>query len=195
MNDYEKFMIDNFKLSPIDRFVFGKRDKDTLSHYDIYLADDYINKELKIIDKYKSTNDIELKYLLEINKYYIDNKLYLLLFSCFDNFITIFLDDNENLYPTNITYKKSREKDFDKLIISSIQKAKEGLKLKITFPKIIIKKFMDDIKIHKRFSNLYNFIKNHYYPFCRNEIGLCYIKNGKQIYSNILKENTGYLDI
>jgi hypothetical protein len=109
MNDYEKFMIDNFKLSPIDRFVFGKRDKDTLSHYDIYLADDYINNELKLIDKYKSTNDIELKYLLEINKYYIDNKLYLLLFSSFDNFITIFLDDNENLYPTNITYKKSRE--------------------------------------------------------------------------------------
>jgi len=195
MNDYDKFMIDNFKLSPIDRFVFGKRDKDTLSHYDIYLADDYINKELNLIDKYKYTNDIELKCLLEINKHSIDNKLYLLLFSCFDNFITIFLDDNENLYPTNLTYKKSREKDFDKLIISSIQKAKEGLKLKITFPKIIIKKFMDNIKNYKRFSNLYNFIKNHYYPFCRNEIGLCYLKNGKEIYSNLLKENTGYLDI
>ena len=195
MNDYEKFMIDNFKLSPIDRFVFGKKDKDTLSHYDNYLSDEYINDELKLIDKYKNTNDIELKYLLEINKYSIENKLYLLLFSSIDNFINNYLDETENLYPKNLIYKKSRDKDFDNLIISSIQKAKEGLKLKITFPKIIIKKFMDDIKKYKRFSNLYNFIKNHYYPFCRNEIGLCYIKNGKEIYSKLLKENVGYVDI
>ena len=195
MNDYEKFMIDIFKLSPIERFVFGKRDKATLSHIDNCLADEYINNELKIIEKYKNSNDIELKYSLEFYKYSIDNKLYLLLFSCFENFITIFLDDNENLYPKNLVYKKSRENDFDKLIISVIQKAKEGLKLKITFPKIIIKKFMDDIKKYKRFSNLYIFIKNHYYPYCRNEIGLCYIKNGKELYSNILKNNIGNLNI
>lgn len=195
MNDYEKFMIDNFKLSPIDRFVFGKRDKETLSHFDNYLADEYINEELNIIEKYKFTNDIELKYLLDIYKYSIDNKLYLLLFNCFDNFIQTFLDDNENLYPKNLIYKKSREKDFDKLIISSIEKAKEGLKLKITYPKIIIKKFLNDIQKYKKYSKLYFFIKNHYYPYCRNEIGLCYINNGKEIYSKLLKENIGYLDI
>jgi uncharacterized protein (DUF885 family) len=195
MTDYEKYMIDNFKLSPIDRFVFGKRDKETLSHYDIYLADDYINEELKIIEKYKSTNDIELKCLLENNKFSIDNKLYLLLFSCFENFISNYLDDNDNLYPKNNIYKKSRDKDFDKLILCCIEKAKEGLKLKITYPKIIIKKFLDEIKQHKRFLHLYNFIKNHYYPFCRNEIGLCYIKNGKEFYSHLIKENTGFLDI
>jgi hypothetical protein len=195
MNDYEKYMIDNFKLSPIERFIFGKRDTNTLSHYDIYLADDYIKEELNIIEKYKSTKDIELKYLLEFNKYAIDNKIYLLLFACFENFILSYLDDNDNLYPKNPIHKKSRDNDFDKLILCCIEKAKEGLKLKITYPKIIIKKFMDDIKKYKRFSNLYNFIKNHYYPFCRNEIGLCYIKNGKEIYSKFVKQNTGYLDI
>ena len=195
MNDYDKFMNDNFKLSPVERFVFGKRDKETLSHYDNYLSDEYINEELKLIDKYKSTKDIELKYLLEINKYSIDNKLYLLLFSCFDNFIENFIADNENLYPKNLIYKKSRERDFNKLIISYIQKAKEGLKLNITYPKFIIKKFMTDIKKYKKFENLYKFIKNQYYPFCRNEIGLCYIKNGKEFYANILKENIGFLEI
>jgi uncharacterized protein (DUF885 family) len=195
MNDYEKYMIDNFKLSPIERFIFGKRDTNTLSHYDIYLADDYIKEELNIIEKYKSTKDVELKYLLEFNKYVIDNKIYLLLFACFENFILSYLDENDNLYPKNPIQKKSRDKDFDKLILCCIEKAKEGLKLKITYPKIIIKKFMDDIKKYKRFSNLYNFIKNHYYPFCRNEIGLCYIKNGKEIYSKFVKHNTGYLNI
>ena len=37
MNDYENFMKESFKLSPVERFIFGKRDKDTLSHYDNYL--------------------------------------------------------------------------------------------------------------------------------------------------------------
>jgi uncharacterized protein (DUF885 family) len=195
MNDYENFMKESFKLSPVERFIFGKRDKDTLSHYDNYLSQDYIDKESKIIEKYKHTTDIELYCLLDIYKYSIDNKLYLLLFSCFENFIINFVQDNEYLYPSNKNYKKSREKDFNQLILTSIQRAKEGLKLKITFPKMIIKKFMDDIKIYKQFNNLYIFLKNHYYPFCRNEIGLCYIKNGKNIYSKLLKENVGFLDI
>jgi len=195
MNDYEKFMKDNFKLSPVERFVFGKRDNETLSHYDNYLSDDYINEELKIIEKYKHTKDIELKYLLDIYKHTLDTKIYLLLFSSFNNFITIFLEDNETLYPKNAVQKKSRERDFDELIKTHIKRAKEGLELKITFPKMIIKKFMEKIKHLKHYSNLYNFIKNNYYPYCRNELGLCYIKNGKSIYSQLIKENCGYLDI
>jgi len=54
---------------------------------------------------------------------------------------------------------------------------------------------MEQIKDNFKWNFLYNFIKNQYYPKCRNEIGLCYIKNGKDIYRNILKENVGYLDI
>ena len=51
---------------------------------------------------------------------------------------------------------------------------------------------LDKIKDYK---HLYSFIKNHYYPYCRNEIGLCYIQNGKEIYSNLLKQNIGFLEI
>lgn len=195
MNDYEKYMKDSFKLSPIERFIFGKRDKETLSHYDIYLSDEYINGELKLIDKYKNTKDIELKNLIESYEFSINNKLYYLIFSCYINFITDFLDDNEYLYPKNLIYKKSREKDFDILVKTYIERAKEGIKLNITYPKIIIKKFLDEIKTLKKFSYLYNFIKNHYYPYCRNEIGLCYIKNGKNIYSRLLIENVGFIKI
>ncbi len=195
MGDYEKFIKDSLKLSPIERFIFGKRDKETLSHYDDYLSDEYINQDLKLIEKYKNTKDIELSNLLNTYKYNIDNKLYYIFFSCYTNFITDFLEDNDNLYPKNAIYKKSRVKDFDKLVKTHILRAKEGIKLKITYPKIIIKKFLDEIKTLKKYSYLYNFIKNHYYPHCRNEIGLCYLKNGKEIYSNILKENIGYLDL
>jgi uncharacterized protein (DUF885 family) len=194
MTDFNEYMKDCFKLSPIERFVFGKRDKETLSHFDNYLSDDYINEELRIIDKYKNTEDIELRCLLEINKYSIDNHLYYFLFSSYENFITNFIEDNEYLYPKNVVYKRLREKDFDKLVKSHIERAKEGLKLKITYPKMIIKDFMEQIKYLKKFGILYNFLKNHYYPYCRNEIGLCYIKNGKEIYKNLLKENIGYLE-
>lgn len=195
MNDYDNYIKDIFKISPIERFNYGKKDKDTLSHYDNYLSDVYINKELEIFEKYKDTDDIELKYLLEINKYIIDNKLYLLLFSSFSNFITSFLDNNDNLYPKNPIHKKSREKDFDLLIKSHLEKAKESIELKITFPKIIIKKFMEEIKPYKKFLFVFNFLKNHYLPFCRNEIGICYLKNGKDIYRNLIKQNVGFLDI
>jgi hypothetical protein len=68
MNDYENFMKESFKLSPVERFIFGKRDKDTLSHYDNFLSQDYIDNESKIIEKYKHTTDIELYCLLDIYK-------------------------------------------------------------------------------------------------------------------------------
>jgi len=194
MTDFDEYMKDCFKLSPIERFVFGKRDKETLSHFDNYLSQDYLNEELRIIQKYKHTEDIELRCLLENDKYSIDNHLYYLLFNSYNNFILDFIEDNENLYPRNVVYKRSREKDFDELVKSHIQRAKEGLKLKITYPKMIIKDFMEQIKYHRKFANLYNYLK-HYYPYCRTEIGLCYIPNGKEIYKNLLKENIGYLEI
>lgn len=195
MNDYNNYINDYFNISYNERFIFGKRDKETLSHFDNYLSDEYLKKELNIIEKYKNTNDLELRLLLENTKFYIDNKLYYFVFSSYVNFIIDFEDDNKYLYPKNIKYQKSREKDFHLLIKSSIQRAKEGLKLNITFPKIIIKKFLDDIKSYNKYQYLYNFIKKQYYPYCRNEIGLYHIKNGKEIYKKLLKEEIGYLDI
>ena len=191
-NDYEEFLKDYFKFSPTLRFIYGKRDKETLSHYDNNLDDEFINNLKDLIKKYKDTLHTELK--IEINQcsYLLDNNYHLLLFSSYSNFIIDFNYDTNNIYPKNETYKKLRQKDFDKLILSSIEKAKIGLKLKITYPKIIIKNFLDKIKDYK---HLYSFIKNHYYPYCRNEIGLCYINNGKDIYKRLIKEYIGNLDI
>lgn len=195
MNDYDNYMKDCFKLSPIERFIFGKRDKETLSHIDNYLSDEYLEAERKIIEKYKDTTDLELSLLISINKLSNDYQLYYFLFSSYNNFILDFENDNKNLYPKNEVYKKSREKDFNQLLKSHIQRAKEGLKLKITYPKMIIKIFLEQIKNKHKYSTIYNFIKNHYYPYCRNEIGLYYIKNGRDIYKNLLRESIGCLDI
>lgn len=194
-NDYESFLNDNFKISPILRFIYGKKDRETLSHYDNYLDDDYINKHKEILEKYKNTKHIELKIEIEQYNFLYNNNFNLLLFSSYRNFIIEFQYDTNNIYPKNEIYKKLRQKDFDKLILSHIQKAKLGLKLKITFPKITIKKFLDKIKNNHQYSHLYNFIKKDYYPFCRNDIGLCYINNGKEIYRRLVKEYIGNLDI
>ena len=195
MDDYELFIKDNMKISYTEKYIFGKRDKNTLSHHDNYLKDEYIKKELQIYDKYKDTKDIELKYLLEKYKYFIDNKLYLLLFKSFENSFIYFLEWREELLKKNPSYVKSLDKDYEEYLKTCIERAKEGLKLKITYPKIIIKKFMKSIKDIKRFEFIYKFIKNHYLPYCRNEIGLCALKNGKEFYSYFIKSHIGYLKI
>jgi uncharacterized protein (DUF885 family) len=194
-NDYESYINDYFKLSPVLRFIYGKKDKECLSHYDNVFSDDYMNKVEEIIDKYKDTKHNELKIEIENMKYVLDNKLYLLLFSSYVNFIVEFNYDTNNIYPKNEKYKKSRQIDFDKYILSVIEKAKIGIKLKITYPKIIIKKFLTQIKNEEHYKHLYNFIKNNYYPYCRNEIGFCYLKNGKEHYKFLINEYIGNLDI
>jgi len=195
MNDYDNYMKDCFKLSSVERFIFGKRDKETLSHIDNYLTDEYLEAERKIIEKYEKTTDLELSLLISIDKFSNDYQLHYFLFSSYNNFILDFENDNKNLYLKNEVYKKSREKDFNELLKSHIHRAKEGLKLKITYPKMIIKIFLEQIKNKHKYSTIYNFVKNHYYPYCRNEIGLCYVKNGRDIYKNLLRESIGCLDI
>ena len=177
------------------RFLYKKKDKDTLSHIEDSLSDEHHNKLKNIMVKYESTKDIELKKELECIKFNLANKLYLILYSSFFNFIVNFIYDTTFVYPKNEEYKRSRQKDFDKYIQTSIMRAKEGLKLNITYPKIIIKKFLDQIKNIPKYSYLYHFIKKHYYPYCRTEVGLCYIKNGKEIYKTIIKDYIGHLDI
>ena len=193
--DYEKYSEDIFKISPQMRFLYKKKDKETLSHIEDSLSDEYHNKLKKIMDKYENTKDIELIKELECIKFNLANKLYLFLYSSFFNSIINFIYDTTHVYPKNEEYKRSRQKDFDKYVQTSMMRAKEGLKLKITYPKIIIKKFLDQIKGISKYFYLYNFIKKHYYPYCRTEVGLCYIKNGKEIYKTIIKDHIGHLDI
>ena len=195
MKDYEKYSNDLLKLNPTLKFVFGYKDKNTLSHIENNLSDNYLNSLIILVDKYKNSNDIELKNQINTLEFYLNNKLYLLLFSSIDNFIIDFTYATNNIYPSNEIYKKSRQNDFNNLIIEVIKKAKESIKLKITYPKIIIKKFLNQIKAFKEYKSLYNFIKKDYYPYCRNEIGICYLPNGKEIYKQMIKEYLGYLEI
>jgi uncharacterized protein (DUF885 family) len=194
-NDYERYMDDILKISSISRFIYGKRDKDTLSHLENYMSLEYLEKIKELNFKYKYTKDIQLKEQLENEEFYINNKFYLLIFSSYVNFIINFMYDNSFIYPKNKIYKKSREHDFSLIINSSIERAKDGLKENITFPKIIIKKFLNQIKDLSQYKYFYDFIKKEYYPHCRNEIGLCYLPNGKNAYKILIKDYLGYLDI
>lgn len=195
MKDYENYTKDLLKLNPTLRFTFGMRDKQTLSHYENNLSDEYFENLTLILDKYNNTKDIELQLELYSTNFYMKNFLYLLLFASHENFILLFNYENKVVYPKNIEYELSRIKDFHNYIKTIIIRAKQGIKLKITYPKIIIKKFLNQIKCLEDYKYLYQFIKKDYYPFCRNEIGLCYIPNGKEIYKEIIKEFIGYLNL
>jgi uncharacterized protein (DUF885 family) len=195
MKDFQNYSKDLLKLNPTLKFMYGFKDKDTLSKIENSLDDNYLKRLKKISDKYRGSTDKELLYQIESIDFYLNNKLYLLLFSSVDNFIISFNYSTNHIYPENEIYKLSRQRDFDIYIHSVIEKAKEGIKFNITFPKIIIKKFLNQIKHLEKYNKLYKFIKHDYLPFCRNEIGLCYLKNGKEIYKGIIKEYLGNLDI
>jgi len=193
--DYENYVSDNLLISPTSRFVYGLKDKEALSRIENYLSDEFQAKVDEINNKYRDTTDIQLKNEIESDIFLMKNKLYLLLFSSYYNFIVNYEYETNNIYPKNAIYKKSREKDFQALIKTAIEKAHEGLKANITYPKVIIKKFLAQIKFLPKYKYLYDFLKDFYYPQCRTEIGLCYIKNGKDIYKEILKEGIGYLEL
>jgi hypothetical protein len=99
--DYEKYIDDILKISPISRFVYGKKDKTTLSHIENSLSDDYFNDINKIITKFEDTTDIELKKELNCIKYNLENKLYLFIYSSYYNFIVNFIYNTTYIYPKN----------------------------------------------------------------------------------------------
>jgi len=194
MTEYEFYSKELLKLSPTMRFIYGKRDSETLSHIENSLSEEYFKKLSLLNYKFKDTKDIELKQTISILDFHLKNQLYYLLFSSFNNFIIQFTYENENLYPKNAVYKKSREEDFKEYVNTAIIRAREGLKLKITYPKIIVKKFLEQIK-NTKYKSLYHYIKTQYYPYCRSDIGICYIPNGKELYKEIIKEHLGFLEI
>ena len=195
MKDFENYSKDLLKLNPTLRFVYGMKDKETLSHIENNLNDDYLNSLKSIADKYRNSKDKELTNQIKSIDLYLDNKLYLLLFDVTNNFIIDFNYSTDNIYPPNEEYKLARAKDFDKILVEVIKKTKESILYKMTFPKIIIKKFLKQLKELPKYKPLYDFIKKYYYPYCRNEIGMCYLPNGKQLYREIIKESIGYLDL
>jgi len=195
MNDFKKFTDDLINLSYNEKFILGYKDTNTISHYDNELSNEFIEKYKNLLNKYLDTDDIELKLIIDEQLYYYNNNLHLLLFSSYNNLILDFYNDNIYLYPKNKNCEKLRIIEFDIYMRQHIISAKEGLKLNITHPKIIIKKFLSQIKSLNKYKYLYDFILKTYYPKCRDEIGLCYLKNGKEHYKYIIKDYLGQIDL
>ena len=153
MKDFENYSKDLLKLNPTLRFIFGLRDKETLSKIERNLDESYLNSLKLIANKYRNTKDLELLNQIKTIDFYLNNKLYLLLFESYNNFIIDFTYSTNKIYPENEIFKKARQLDFNKHILDVIAKAKESLQYKITYPKIIIKKFLNQINSYNTQNN------------------------------------------
>lgn len=185
MNDYEKYFNDMLKISPSISFLFGIKNKKTLStienNYDCNYNQDYYN----ILKKYINTKDYILKQIIKKELKNVNYHFDLMPLMSFENIIINFDADNKTLYPKNNLYFKMRKNDFKKKIEKIIYKMRIGLKKKITIPKIICKKVIKQLE-KTSYTNLINFLKKEYYPKCRNNIGLCHLRNGKKMYKYLI---------
>lgn len=175
-------------LNPSYAFLLGIKNEKTLKEIENPLSINYINNYNKITEKYKNTDDNDLKSMILLNNKIIKYEEYIPPLSSFENSIITFIYNNKKLYPKK--YNDIREEYFDEYIESCICKLREGIHYKITLPKIICKKIIKQIEKTK-YKNLYYFLKNEYLLYCRNSIGLCNIKNGKKLYKLYIKLNLG----
>jgi hypothetical protein len=191
MTIYKNYFDDLLKINPSLSFEIGNRDKFSISHITDSLSDEYLTKLYKLYLKYKNTNDDELKFILEDIKIFFEYKIYLYnIINYYHNDIVEFYYINNKNYP--VKYKQNRINDFNKYIKSIIKRLKESLKLKITIPYIICKKYLKQIKNYNK--ELYYFIKNHYLMKCRKTIGLYALPNGGEIYKLYIKNTLGGLN-
>lgn len=189
MDDYEEYFKDILKLNPSTEYYLNITKK--LKHYENIYDTKYINENLNILKKYKNTKNKILKNIIDNEFNYIHNIFnivkYIPLVS-FDNDIINFEYENKDN-----KYKKQRQIEFNEYIETCIINMKEGIKKNITIPKIICKKLIKDLyKYRNKYNKLYLFLKNEYYKKCKNNIGLCYLKNGKKLYKSLIKYNCGF---
>lgn len=196
MLNYENYFNDIIKIDPSLNFSIGNKTKYTLSHYTNYIGYEYLKKLFKIYKKYKNTKDIQLKVEIDYLKFYFKYRMYLYnLLNTFDNNILLFEYETRYVYPPDNLYEISRRNDFNIYIKTLIIRLKQSLKLKITIPYIICKKYLKQLKELKNFNlykDLYIFIEKYYLNKCRKNIGLYYLPNGKLIYKELIKFNLGF---
>ena len=58
MKDFENYSKDLLKLNPTLKFIFGFRDKNTLSHIENNLNDIYLNSLKSLINKYENSKNL-----------------------------------------------------------------------------------------------------------------------------------------
>lgn len=196
MHDYEKYFEDILKIDPSLSFSIGNKTPYTLSHYTDYISDEYLKKLFRIYRKYRNTTDFQLKHDMNYFKLFFKYKIYLYnLIQSFDNDVILFEYATKHIYPPNPLYEIYRNNDFKKHIKNLITRLKQSLKLKITVPYIVCKKYMKQLKELNNFGEykeLYLFIENHYLNKCRKTIGLCHLPNGRNIYKSLILCNLGF---
>jgi uncharacterized protein (DUF885 family) len=195
MQEYKNYFDDNIKIDPSLSFYIGNITNKTLSHYTDYISNKYLKDLFKLYRKYKNTKDIQLKLDIDYIKNCFKYKIYLYnLLSSYDNDIINFEYATKNIYPTNNIFEISRRNDFKSHIKNLIIKLAQCLKLKITVPYIICKKYMKqirDLDNFKDYKELYAFIATYYLYKCRKTIGLCDLPNGKKIYKILILNYLG----
>lgn len=177
-NDQELFFNELMILNPSIAYEFNIIRK--LKSYENYLDCNYINKINELLNKYKNSNNYDLRNAvrLELKKKLIFN----------ENLIPLKSFENPIL---NFEYEFNNNKlikhDFDNFVENCINNMREGIKKKITIPKIICKKLINQLE-NTKFKKILHFLKKEYYNNCINKIGLCYLKNGKEYYKILIKE-------
>lgn len=194
-NDYINYFNEKISYDLILKFLIDeKKNKNgKLLNYPNNLSDTYMNNDKEIIKKYSNTNNEQLKIIINNLKYYYKYKIYLYdLILAYHNNIIDFEYYNNNIFKPSLEKNiKQREKDFMNYLKDVIKYLELSLKLKITVPYIICKKFMNDIKPYKKYKFLYSYLKKNYLKECRKTIGLYDLPNGKNIYKYAINNETG----
>lgn len=194
-NDLKFFFKDIVKLNPTLALDIGFKSKYIFSHIENDISNEYIEDFKKILNKYKNTKNISLKYIVNIYLKMLKYPFILLPIYSLDNPIIEFDYMNGSIYPKNKAYLKSRIEDFDKLLETSIIRMKEGMKKNITIPKIICKKIIKDLSkpiYINRYKKFINFLKKDYLKKCRKKIGLYALKDGKKMYQLLIDINCSF---
>lgn len=198
-NDYINYFNEVVDYDLFLKFLIEeKKNKNgELLNYPNHLNDDYMNKEKELIKKYSNTKDEQLKIIIKDLKYYYKHKVYLYnLISSYHNEIIDFEYYNKKYYkPKSKKIIKQREKDFINYLKDVIKYLDISLKLKITIPYMICKKFINDIKPYKKYKFLYLYLKKNYLKKCRKSLGLYDLPNGKNIYKYMIYNEIGGIKI
>lgn len=148
----------------------------------------YENKMNKICEKYKNSKDPVLqcifKYKMQSNKLHLS----FIPITSLTNPIAWYKLMNKEIYPKK--WRKERDESFTKFIDCVIDDLNSGIKLGITMPKIICEQFIKDLlKQNDPWSiKLRKYLQKDYLKHCRTTLGLCALKNGKAMYTQLVQQ-------
>jgi uncharacterized protein (DUF885 family) len=178
-NDKKNYFNEYLELNPLLKFKLKIIKK--IKTIENVLDCNYIKNYKKLLNKYKNSDDYDLSNMV---------RLFLKMDETIDmNLMPITSFENEILDLDNrFRRNKIIKKKINEYVNSCIDNMREGIRQKITLPKIICKDLIKQIE-KTNHSNLLKFLKNEYYKKCRgiDKIGLCYLRNGRKYYKLLIK--------